>query len=101
MSQLDIRPVLFLSTAHIDPATAKLLDETPLSDWPVYGGPIPDGYLIYAHDDEQGEIPADLWACCVLAREFKCEYIRFDRDGPQIGGLTVYDWEPEEAPQTP
>ena len=91
--RLETHSVAFLSTAHMDPVTAQMLDATPWEDWPVSGGPLPWGYMIYAHDEDCLEtMPPDLWACFMFARANGCDYIRFDRDADEIEELPVYEW---------
>lgn len=72
--------VLDLSTAHISPATMVMLDTLPYTAWPVAGGAIDCGYFFYAHDENDGSIPKDLWAVIQFARRHGCTHVRLDRD---------------------
>lgn len=85
-----IRRVLVLSTGHVSHQTMTMLDNTEPENWPVYGGKIPHGWYIYAHDENDGKIPPDLWACCDFARKSGFDYIQFD-----------CDWDQTQFPQLP
>jgi hypothetical protein len=76
-----ILAVLDISTAHLAPETMAALDTEPTARWPIAGGNIPYGYFIYAHEENDGSIPDDLWACIEFARAHGCSHLRFDRDG--------------------
>jgi len=78
----NIMQMIVLSTGHLDWSTVQLLEHTPILSerYPVMGAPIPYGFLVYAHDDDDPGIPRDLWACCVYARKQGCDYIRFDAE---------------------
>lgn len=89
---VQILRVLDLSTAHIDPKTMDLLDDTRKDAWPVCGSPLPNGYFIYAHDEDDPEIPRDLWACIEFARANDCSDLRFDCGGPVYEALPAYDY---------
>lgn len=84
--------VLDISTAHLKPETATLLDKAPLDQWPVAGGKTQYGYYIYAHDENDGSIPPELWECCRFARKHGCEYLYFDRDADTYKELASFDW---------
>jgi len=83
---------LELSTAHLTPDTASRLDNEPPHAWPVSGGATAYGFFIYAHDQNDGLIPEDLWLCCETARQQGCSYLLFDRDADVLPGLPVHDW---------
>jgi hypothetical protein len=93
---MDTRKMLCLSTAHVSEATAKMLNDTPYTLWPVVGGPWAYGWLMYAHDErlDSGDkhFPDDLWECCVFARSKGFDYILFDQDADIADGLTFYSW---------
>lgn len=72
--------VLDISTAHISPGTMNMLDTLPYEEWPVAGGAIDCGYFFYAHDENDGSIPEDLWAVIGYARRHGCSHVRLDRD---------------------
>lgn len=90
--QVTTITVLDISTAHLSPETAQILENTPLNDWPVAGGNTQFGFFLYAHDDNDGAIPQDLWACMEFARKHHCCYLYFDRDADQYDDLPTYDW---------
>ncbi|MCL8382077.1 DUF5983 family protein [Xanthobacter aminoxidans] len=88
-----LRTFLDLSTEHMKPETAHNLDVTPIAEWSVAGGRTGHGYFIYAHDEDDGSIPPDLWAVMCFARERGAEYILFDCDAATVEGLPTFDWE--------
>jgi hypothetical protein len=92
---LEIRKLLVLSTAHLTAQTIARLSVDPIDKWPVFGGPLPFGFLVYAHEENggagAGEIPADLFACCLFAHEKGLNYLMFDADAAEVEGLPVHD----------
>lgn len=87
--------VCVLSTAHLRPETLVLLNDTPMSLWPVYGGPIPEGYFILAHERDRADVDYN-WAPELLevswwANENGYDYVRFDCDEPMINQLPVFE----------
>jgi hypothetical protein len=90
---LEIRNFLTLSTGHVSEATAKILDNNKLEDWPCFGGTVSTvGWFIYAHDENPGDIPADLFAVFEYARKHNCPYVLFDCDADTIEELPTFDW---------
>lgn len=86
--------VCVLSTAHLRPETLTMLDETPLEKWPVYGGPIPDGYMCLAHEREPDldyTRAPELFEVSYWALENGYDYVRFDCDEPAINQLPVFE----------
>lgn len=100
---LEIRPFLTISTAHITHDTATMLDITPEREWPVAGGRYGSvGYFLYAHDDNGDEtIPDDLWAVYEFARESGANYVLLDCDANEVAGLPTYIWEDGEPDGLP
>ncbi|WP_234053659.1 MULTISPECIES: hypothetical protein [unclassified Xanthobacter] len=91
MPNSQIRQFLDLSIAHLSHETRDRLDLAAIGEWPVAGGRMPYGFFIYAHEEPDDEIPNDVWACCVKARELGCEYILFDCDAAILADLPTYD----------
>lgn len=90
---LEFRKTLMLTTGHLTEATAKMLDTTPAKDWPVIGGPYGTyGWQMYAHDDNDGTIPDDLWAVCEFANANGADLVVFDCDANPVDGLPTYEW---------
>lgn len=89
---LEVRKFLTLSTAHVTDDTRRILDETKVSDWPVFGFRGAYGWVVYAHDESDWEIPQDLWGVCEYARKNDCDYIMFDADADIIDDLPHYEW---------
>ena len=88
----EIRKFLTLSTAHVTNETRLILDETSTKDWPVFGFGGVYGWVIYAHDENLGEIPEDLWRVIEYARANGCDYVMFDADADMIEELPHYEW---------
>lgn len=88
----DIRTlhVLDISTAHLAPETMEFLDSRRKEAWPVIGGHIPYGYFVYAHDEDDPEIPRDLWACFEFAHTNGCSHLRFDAHTAPYAALPTY-----------
>jgi len=81
--KLDIRPVLFLSTAHLSDATVA----------DAFAHPVEYGWLWYCGDGCDDEhLPGCLRDCYAFAKSHGVEIIRFDCDCDKADGLPVYDW---------
>lgn len=90
----EIHATLVLSTAHLTAATCRLLESTPLAQWPVAGGPTGAGFYIYAHEEFGDAVPQDLIDCLIHARQAaRCEYVHFDCDRETVDDLPSYDHE--------
>ena len=94
-TKLDIAKILTLSTAHIKPETATMLDNEPNTD--NLGLSVYDkaryGWFIYIDsviDDTLNHLPEDLKACIAFAKKQKCEWLCLDADGEEIEKLTIY-----------
>lgn len=91
---MEIEKVLVLNLSHMDPETAKELDELAPSEWPFNGGTYGDqGYFLRAmhvEEDPDLAIPDDLWLCMQLAVTRGCTYIVLDPAGPQNADLPTY-----------
>lgn len=101
-----IRQFLDLSTAHVSLAARVWLNEQAALNHE--DGAHPRCWHVASHvhgwwmhagasdevTDMEG-VPIDLWPVCTYARANDCYFILFDKDGDQIGGLPVYDWENE------
>lgn len=94
-TKLDIAKILTLSTAHIKPETATMLDNEPNTDnlnlsvynKAGYGWFI---YVDYVIDNEFDHLPEDLKACIAFAKEQECEWLCLDVDGEEIEELNTY-----------
>lgn len=90
-----IRKFLDLSTAHLSPATMKMLNGLLSHQLPFAGGVTTHGWFAYAHDENCGEgedrIPDEMYACMEHARRLGCDYLLFDCDSEVIEGLPVFD----------
>ena len=89
----EIRKFLTLSTAHVTNETRLILDETPIKDWPVFGFNGVFGWVIYVHEEQEDlEIPQELWAVFDYARKNGCDYVMFDADADMIDDLPHFEW---------
>lgn len=87
---LEMQPLLILSTSHVSETTARMLDATPVTNWPAPGGHYNGyGWFLYAGHDEG---PEDLRKLFDFARNNLCHYILLDRDASVVEELPVYDW---------
>lgn len=99
-----IRKFLDLSTGYLTPKTRDALFDDGHGPTPIY--PHPDGFGVFMGVPEADDIvaledcPDDLRACMMRARAKGCDYLCFDRDGPDDDRtLTWYEDEPEpDAP---
>lgn len=89
---LEIRKFLTLSTAHVTDDTRRILDESKLTDWPVFGFQGVFGWVIFCHEEKDETIPEDLWRVLEYARAKGCEYVMFDADADMIDDLPTYEW---------
>jgi len=80
--------------AHIPPHFIRYLEETPPEQWEISGGPMPYGYMFYAHDEDGSAaeiIPKGLMTLFAWAQKVGCAYVYFDEEGEPIEGLGTYD----------
>lgn len=101
---LEISHMATVSISHIRQSTAEemMLDGvTNKFMVPIYTKSVPNdndpGYGFYVYLDsaclENGDFPEDLTAVIELALDNGCDVLCLDSDGPEIDGLTVYEWE--------
>lgn len=101
-----IRKFLDLSTGYLTQATRDMLDDGH-GPTPIYPHPEGYGWFMWVPEAEGiielEDCPVDLLACLRRARAKGCDYICFDRDGPDdCDGLTWYEDEsPVMAATTP
>ena len=91
-SDLPIRTILDLSTAHLREETCDRLGsyEGVLAYRTKYGR------LMYAPDScdrlaDQGDWPEELLPIVKLARDNDCGYVLFDADAPEVDRLPTFD----------
>lgn len=100
---MEITKALCLSTAHIEPETAKWLDGEPSTTWnetpmvhelPFTVWRSEYGWFMYAHiiTERDGDliVPPDLLACLGAALAARCDFLRLDADGPTVRELPDY-----------
>lgn len=86
---LEFDKVLVLSTLHIKQSTYRFVENNDVaSDRGDYGFTV---YVGGEWMEEYEEFPPDLKAAIDLARSHKCDYLRFDSDGP-VTPLLKKEW---------
>lgn len=88
----EISHVITISTEHIRPEAASLLDAdaVELIVWKKdkYGYVVMTiGWELYGED-----IPEDLRACVQYAAEHNCDWLCLDGDAKTVQGLPLYEW---------
>ena len=90
----EIARMMVLSTGHLTERTRNtwIKEECP---WACFEkGEY--GWFMYVCDDmgicEAPDVPIELRSALHVARLRGCEWIMFDRDGPEIEDLPYYDW---------
>lgn len=83
---MEIKSFVTLSTAHVSAETANSLDHDPCYFTGDYG------WFVYAHDENDGTIPDDLWRVMCWAKAQNIHHILFDRDAEAISELPTYEW---------
>lgn len=89
---MNISKLLTLSTAHLKPVTRDFLVLESIKGYyglSVYTNEY--GFFVYVDAEEPKNIPCDLSDCLQLAKEYGCEWIKFDRDEVPIDKLKVYE----------
>lgn len=98
----EIDRVLTLSTAHVSPETARMIDESPDTNQltlPIYKKAT-FGYFIYLSGSSERDIrclPDDLRACIRLAQANDCSILCLDADAVPLRSLPTYEWD-DDAP---
>jgi hypothetical protein len=89
-----------LSTAHLPKHIAEAFNEDDSDDasgaeWRAFM-PLWDrveyGYLLWVPTDSTDGLPAELRAIFNWAREERCQWVKFDSDGPIIADLPAWSW---------
>ena len=89
---------LVISTSHIRPATADLLDQwAPMVPESRPLGVAEAGYGWFVLTDpldglEREMVPNELWAAIEFARAQGCRWLLLDRDADCIDGLETFEW---------
>lgn len=93
---LEISRMLTVSTAHLPPNFADLLSDP---DCTVVCYEFEYGWLVWAGaESEQVETyPPGVLEAVRLARQYVCEWVKFDQDGPEVWGLPIFDWDTANA----
>ena len=114
MSDLEFQKILVVSTGHI-PRSQALLLESMASDFSQAkederGMEIleyMEGLLLYVYKPEKEEnvnewldlmfhewkgVGAEVRKLYELASKNECDYLKLDRDGPEIEGMELFEW---------
>lgn len=106
---MEIKKMLTISSEHIKPGTAELLQKW--TDWDACGSE-PDGVVVYPKEKfgwfvyflyeeiNPNKIPEDLAACFELAKANGCEILCLDGDAEPLSGLLpsyLEDWNGSES----
>lgn len=99
---LEIEQVLVLSTQHLSAETVRKLPRPGVQFvsglapeyWPSFTRE--EGWMFQAHDASECalivEMPRDLACALIFAKERNCAWVMFDRDGPRVAELQVWEW---------
>ncbi|EQB16520.1 MULTISPECIES: hypothetical protein [Sphingobium] len=96
--ELRVGRHLVISTSHIRPATADLLDQwAPMISESRPLGVAEAGHGWFVLTDpldvvEREMVPAELWAAISFARAQGCRWLLLDRDADTVAGLDTFDW---------
>jgi hypothetical protein len=86
----EIHKMLCLSTAHVNPKTANLLDYGVHASVIAYQKS-DNGYFMPVVGDFSS-YPVDLFNVLAYARVRGCSWIMLDSDGPVVDGLPTWEW---------
>lgn len=92
-------PVLRTVVVALDHLTLATVERMrgPHENWPICGGRFGDDrFMVYAQPDDDGEIPADLFAVTSWAAAEGFDRIEFDPEREHTPGLKVYDHAPRK-----
>lgn len=94
MSNPEIAKMLTISTGHVSRETAAKLEHGGACFLSIFAKGEYGWFIFVARDDDSmGGAPPDLAACIAKARALGCDWLCLDRDGDELDGLPVYDWE--------
>lgn len=91
--ELEISRTLVISTAHISPQTARLMDDDDIHAGFYSAGESGYNILTVDWEDYSGMMPDDLKACVKFAAEHGCDWLCLDGDARTVPGLPVYEWD--------
>jgi hypothetical protein len=103
-AEIEVAKILTCSTAHVTRAEARALDDDAcplgMTAWTSeYGWILHIG--IFKNDDPEdrahnkillNRVGLGFRGAIAVAVEYECDFIRFDRDAPIIGGVPHYSW---------
>lgn len=81
----EIHRTLMLSTSHLAKSDLGIVEETSSLSGE-------HGWLIYVFMDIEPKAAPSLAAAVALAIREKCDFVRFDSDGPVVDELPSYAW---------
>lgn len=88
-----IRRFLFLSTAHLQEVDRDVLKRSTRrgSSLGILTMRYPQGWFVFAQEEQTEDITDSLWAVIERARQLGCEYVMFDEDALILPGLPVFE----------
>lgn len=92
---MEISKMLTLSTGHIEPKTAKQLDNQSIRGLIIYNKSEYGWFINLLSElieEVKDLIPKDLLHVIHFALDQGCEWLCLDRDGAMLKELPVYDW---------
>lgn len=79
------------STAHLSPASRAHLEHHAACSEELIAS-TPYGWFLWAGDNPDDNVPADLATIIAHAQALDADYILFDCDAPQSDALPTYAW---------
>lgn len=97
---LEISCILVISTAHISPQTARLMDAGAINAG--FYSAYEHGYQLLTVEWENYKdiMPDDLKDCVKFAAEHGCDWLCLNSDANPVPNLPVYEWDQESEKQT-
>jgi len=97
---IELERVLTLSTAHLDEATADILNDETIENPEELGRPMAYDYgwifvplkVRFAYEDDGYKTPECLRQAALIAEECECNFLVFDSDAASVPWLPTYDW---------
>lgn len=90
---LEISRILTISTEHISPQTARLMDTDAIHAGFYSAGEFGYHILTVGWEDYSDMVPEDLKVCVRFAAGYGCDWLCLDGDAKTVKELPVYEWE--------
>lgn len=95
---MDLTMMLTISTAHIRPETAEMLEmedatgDMGLTVYALGEGYESNGWLVYVDTEAYGDVPKDLRRLMEFCAGKNIDWLRLDGDGEILPELPTYEW---------